>query len=199
MSQLTEKVEKIFQFLLLEGCKKYHGGRCTDSKPTTNSRTLNPWEELYSTVRRVCVFKRVWSERDPKTGRSLASECDVVCCLKFQTMSECECTTACQQINLIDCRFIWLLADKTETALLSLNHGPWLLLILICLAQVLCSFFFPLILSFLCRCCCWISVVFLLFRLLNFEKWTDIATIKCMPVHFSKEKIKGNWLSTNYP
>lgn len=163
MSQLTEKVEKIFQFLLLEGCKKYHGGRCTDSKPTTNSRTLNPWEELYSTVRRVCVFKRVWSERDPKTGRSLASECDVVCCLKFQTMSECECTTACQQINLIDCRFIWLLADKTETVLLSLNHGPWLLLILIFLAQVLCSFFFPLILSFLCCCCCWISVVFLLF------------------------------------
>lgn len=198
MSQLTEKVEKIFQFLLLEGCKKYHGGRCTDSKPTTNSRTLNPWEELYSTVRRVCVFKRVWSERDPKTGRSLASECDVVCCLKFQTISECECTTACQQINLIDCRFIWLLADKTETALLSLNHGPWLLLILIFFSSSSVffllsfnSFFYLLLLLLNFRS---VSTLYL-FRLLNFEKWTDIAT----SVHFSKEKIKGTWLFTNYP
>lgn len=40
MSKLTEKVEKIFQFLLLEGCKKYHGGRCTDNKHKTSSRTL---------------------------------------------------------------------------------------------------------------------------------------------------------------
>lgn len=155
----------------------------------------------------MCAFLSVCGQsetpRFSQSHRPLVSEWVWRRVLFKVSMSECECTTACQQINLIDCRFIWLLADKTETALLSFNHGPWLLLILIFLAQVLCSFFFPLILSFLCCCCCWISVrsvsTLYLFRLLNFEKWTDIATIKCMPVHFSKEKIKGNWLSTNYP